>query len=309
MKKWIAALVVVFGLTSLTACGSNNDTIVDTKAGKITQKDFYKELKKQAGKNVLQTMVFTKLLSQKYKVTDKDIDQQIDQFKQQNQITSDDQLKMALQMQGVSMSDFRNSMKVQALLFKAQTAGVKVSDKEMQEYFNKNKDNLIEVKASHILVKDKKTADEIEQKIKNGDDFAKLAKQYSTDTGTKDKGGDLGWFNKSKMVKPFADKAFSMKVGQISDPVKTDYGYHIIKLTDRKDTLNDFKKQIETQIKTEKEKPQQDVLNDLIKNGDIKVKDKQFKDLFKVEPTAPSTDQPSGDSSQKNDDNKTDSNK
>ncbi|MGV3489023.1 MAG: peptidylprolyl isomerase [Tuberibacillus sp.] len=279
MKKWIAAAAVAFGLISVSACGTNG-AVVNTDAGKISQEDFYNKLKDQAGDQVLQNMVYEKLLSKKYKVTDKEINDKIKELMAQNKITSQDQLKAVLAQNGQTLESLKDNVKLNLLIFKATTAGVKVSDKEMQDYFNKNKDTLVEVKASHILVKDEKTANEVEQKIKNGEDFAKLAETYSTDEGTKTKGGDLGWFHKGDMVQQFESKAFSMKPGEISEPVKSDYGYHIIKLVDKKDTLNDFKSQVKEAVLQSKAKDAQTVLDKLVKDNHVKVNDKDLKDVF-----------------------------
>ena len=91
-----------------------------------------------------------------------------------------------------------------------------------------------EVHARHILVKDEKTANDILARLNKGEDFAKLAKEFSIDP-SKDNGGDLGYFVKGMMVKEFGDAAFSMKKGEISKaPVKTQFGYHILKIEDRR---------------------------------------------------------------------------
>jgi parvulin-like peptidyl-prolyl isomerase len=90
-----------------------------------------------------------------------------------------------------------------------------------------------QVRASHILVKSEKEANEIAQKIKIGDDFGALAKQYST-CPSKAKGGDLGFFGKGQMVKEFETAAFNMKKGEVSKPVKSQFGWHLIKVTDQK---------------------------------------------------------------------------
>jgi peptidyl-prolyl cis-trans isomerase C len=89
------------------------------------------------------------------------------------------------------------------------------------------------VRARHILVASEKEAKDIEAKLEKGEKFESLAKQYSLD-GSKDYGGDLGYFTAPEMVKAFSDAAFALKVGEISPPVKTDYGWHVIRMDDRK---------------------------------------------------------------------------
>lgn len=90
------------------------------------------------------------------------------------------------------------------------------------------------VKASHLLVKTEEEAKRIKEEILNGKEFAKAAKEVSLCPSGQN-GGDLGYFSKGQMVKEFEDAAFSMNVGEISDPIKTQFGYHLIKLTDKKD--------------------------------------------------------------------------
>jgi len=90
-----------------------------------------------------------------------------------------------------------------------------------------------EVRASHILVDSKGKANELVQKIRGGGDFAMLAKKHSScPSGAK--GGDLGYFTRGKMVKQFDDAAFALEKGQVSDPVETQFGFHIIKVTDKR---------------------------------------------------------------------------
>ena len=91
-----------------------------------------------------------------------------------------------------------------------------------------------EVRARHILVKTKEEAEAIEKALAQGADFAKLAKEKSLDPGSRLQGGDLGYFSRGQMVKPFEEAAFALKKGEISPPVQTQFGWHIIKLEDRR---------------------------------------------------------------------------
>ena len=104
-----------------------------------------------------------------------------------------------------------------------------------------------EIRARHILVKTEDEAKKVAKELEGGGDFGKLAEQYSQDRGGQD-GGDLGYFSRGQMVKPFEDAAFALEKEKISDPVQTEFGWHIIKVEDKRDrqppSFNDVKDQI-----------------------------------------------------------------
>lgn len=124
----------------------------------------------------------------------------------------------------------------------AVAAGITVSDAQLRERYEKDKDRYVQDEtrhARHILIpvdgttndaKAAAQAKEIYERLKGGADFAALAKQFSKDTVSAEQGGDLGWAGRDVYVKEFADKLFAMKEGELSEPVKTQFGYHIIKL-------------------------------------------------------------------------------
>lgn len=118
----------------------------------------------------------------------------------------------------------------------AQKIAPAVTEEEIKAAYDKESAKVKQterVRARHILVASEKEANDIEEKLKAGSKFEDLAKQYSLD-GSKDYGGDLGYFTAPEMVKAFSDAAFQLKVGEISPPVKTDYGWHVIRMDDRK---------------------------------------------------------------------------
>ncbi len=121
-----------------------------------------------------------------------------------------------------------------------------------------------EVRARHILVPTEEDAKKVEARLKAGEDFAKVSEEVSKDDSVKAKGGDLGFFTKERMVKPFADAAFQLQPGQISAPVKTDFGWHVIRVEEKRTrpapTFDEMKNQIEVYLTRQK---QQEVIQAL----------------------------------------------
>jgi peptidyl-prolyl cis-trans isomerase C len=136
------------------------------------------------------------------------------------------------------VEDFKKLSLVSELFEKEIMAKAKVSDQEAKEYYDKNKDDFIiakEIRASHILVKTEDEAQKVLSRLKKGEKFEAIAKAVSIDTGSAKNGGDLGFFKKGQMVPEFERAAAALKVGEItSAPVKSPFGYHIIKVTDKK---------------------------------------------------------------------------
>jgi peptidyl-prolyl cis-trans isomerase C len=118
-----------------------------------------------------------------------------------------------------------------------------------------------EVRARHILVETEDEAKKAAQRVKGGEDFAKVAEEVSKDPGSKGEGGDLGFFTKDRMVEPFAEAAFKMEAGQVSDPVKTQFGWHLIKVEEKRTkpvpTFEETREQIDTYLGR---KAQQDLI-------------------------------------------------
>jgi peptidyl-prolyl cis-trans isomerase C len=173
--------------------------------------------------------------------------------------------------------DAINSILAQEYMKRKFASSTTISEKEIKEYFDKHKAEFAQpamVKARHILIKvDPKAkpqeisaamtkAGNIKKEIDKGADFAGLAAQYSDDPGTKNKGGDLGFFPKQRMIPPFANAAFALKKGEISNPVRTPFGFHIIKVEDKKAeaqmTYEEAKPRISSRLSNMKQKTAMD---------------------------------------------------
>lgn len=148
----------------------------------------------------------------------------------------------------------------------------------MKKFYEQNKDKFKtgeQIKASHILVKTEKEANDILAQLKAGGKFEELAKKYSVDSSSA-KGGDLGWFGKGSMVPAFEKAALALNEGQISDVVKSDFGFHIIKLTGKRPAgvraFEEVKEQIKGAIMpTKQQEVFQSIKDELKKNAKITI--------------------------------------
>jgi foldase protein PrsA len=237
VRRWAAAMTVaaVCLLPLLAGCSSEDRTLVSVNGQKITKGELDARLEAQAGRPMLQQMAEQDIILQYGKQqginpSDAEIQNQINQLEQRFPPGQFDQI---LQQQGLTMDDVRNIERGQLIVKEAVDKEITITPAQIADFYNKNKSLFAtpaQVHARHILVKTKAQAEAIEAQLRKGADFAALAKQYSIDPGSKDKGGDLGWFTQTQMVKPFADVAFSLGVGQISQPVQTPFGWHIIQV-------------------------------------------------------------------------------
>jgi len=151
-----------------------------------------------------------------------------------------------------------------------------------------------EIHARHILVATEAEAKEIQERLKKGEDFAKVAKEKSKDPSAE--GGDLGFFGRGQMLKPFEDAAFSLKEGEISNPVQTQFGWHIIKVEEKRTralpTFDQVKDTIIGQLTQQKAKQ---TLKELHDSAKIEVKDAEIKKSMQdaaVRGEAPAEDEP-----------------
>lgn len=241
-KFGLFALVIIIGLAAVGCSnGSTSDNEVVAKIGdmEVTKSEFYDELVSQNGAQVLDILIADKIMQsevqkQNIVISDEEIEAGLEEMKEF--YATDEALQNELDNYGLTLEDVKNNIKSNLQIELLLEPYMEITDEEMAEYFETNKASFgqeEQVKASHILVETEEVALEVKAKIDAGEDFGELAKEYSIDTANSEQGGNLGYFAESKMVAEFSDAAFSLEVGEISDPVKTNHGYHIIKVEDK----------------------------------------------------------------------------
>ena len=210
----------------------------------------------QLNRQALDTIIDIELLYQEsqrrgFEISDDRVEEQVDNLK--TQLGEGEGYASALEQIGISdgelRTEFRRQLAIQDMIDTDIAPSTTVSQQESTEFYQNNPALFFspeQVRASHILIllspdagEEEKTEArsriaEIRERIVGGEDFAQLAGQFSED-GSSMNGGDLGYFERQQMVKPFADAAFSLEIGQLSDVVTTQYGYHLIQVTDRRE--------------------------------------------------------------------------
>lgn len=294
-QRLIAGFATALLTVSLAACGGGGGAVATVNGQSISHAELDSKLEgSPAARGVLQNLVMSMLIDQYAQqhhitVSQDEINKVENTYKQQY---PGDQWTELLKARGLTEQDVQDLIRRQVIIDKAVGSSITISDKQIADYFNKNHaqfDKPAEAKARHILVPDLKTAEKVEADLKAGKDFAAEAKDYSTDPGSKDKGGDLGYFRKGAMVPAFDAYAFSAPIGKISQPIKSPFGYHIIQVEDRKPavkaTLANTRDQIQTMLRQQQEAPLlQPFYQQLQQNAKIQINDPRFDGLFPSPP-------------------------
>lgn len=259
---WAGSILIIAGIMAFAMISSMDRTIASIDGEKINEDELYDALVAGYGADTLDLLITNKLVELEaekagIKIKDEEIQKEIDVMVES--YGDEKSLKEQLEASGSSMDALKKDIVVYLQTKKLVEPRITVTDDEISTYFEDNKDTFAQaeqVEASHILVEDEKTAKKVAKELAAGGDFAKLAAEYSTDTETADNGGSLGYFGKGDMVEEFEDVAFDLDKNKVSDPVKTEYGYHIIKVTGKKEAkkanLEDSKEVIKETLLSER---------------------------------------------------------
>lgn len=261
-NKIVKAIVVSMALSGLLMGCSSTDPVATVGDAKITEEELTDSLVMQYGAEVLDILISNKIVEleaekAKISVTDDEIEEEyktyIDYYGNEETLTK------TLESYGMSADKFRDELQSSILTEKVLASTIKITDKELEMFFEENKANYAtveQVEASHIAVEDEATANKVVEHLNAGEEFAELAAQYSTDSSSSENGGELGRFGRGAMEREFEDVAFGLEVGEISKPVKTEEGFHIIKVTDKVEAkeavYDDFKEKVYEELMNQK---------------------------------------------------------
>lgn len=271
MKKFIAVLLIMTLVFTMGACGKNGsgdsdlvkvgDTNITAKqleeyvalvsyiSGTTDLSTVPEENMKEIKAVMLDNMIELEVLEQYYKnkedkVLPKTAKEDLKKFLEESK--SQETIKAFLEKSDISdetLTTFFYSQYYAQAFFEEVSASIPTLETDAKANYEKNKESykVDEIRASHILIgdkthkaEDKALAEQVLQQIKDGESFEKMASKYNTDS-TKNTGGDLNWFGKGQMVPEFETAAYALEVGQLSPVVQTDFGYHIIKLTGKRE--------------------------------------------------------------------------
>lgn len=230
MKKTVLTLSLAASVLALSACSDDNadsTVIVTSEVGDVTKEDLYEEMKTSIGEQAIQILMIEKVLAEEYEVTDEEVQAEIDSSKEE----MGENYEAFLEQNNQTEESYKKVVRLNLLQEKALTDGVEVTDEEIQAQYDRQN---TELNARHILVADAETAATVKEQLDGGADFAELAQEYSSD-GSAAEGGDLGWFGVGAMVPEFEQAAYDLEVDEISEPVQSQFGFHIIQVTEKRE--------------------------------------------------------------------------
>ena len=298
-KKFVGALALA-STFALAACSNgSSENVATTKYGNVTKDEFVTAMKDSVGEQTLQRLVLTKVLEGSIEdakslktAADEEVAKLVAQYGGENGLLA------ALQKNGITSVDaYRQTLYLNKLMTEAVKKAANFSEEDIQAYYDAWEP---QITAQHILIAAKSDAtdeekaaaktkaEELIKQLKDGADFAELAKANSADTGTAAKGGQIGPFKRSDMVPEFSTAAYDLKnAGDITEtPVQTQFGYHIIKLVSKeeKKPFDEMKEQMEKEMLDAKLKDAaylHQTMVDLVKAADVKITDESLQNALK----------------------------
>ena len=285
-QGWLAA-ALLGGVLTVAGCGGggkaadgssngsggDNTVIATVKSGNesatVTKSEWITAAEALTGKQVLEQLEGQILVDQEAKrqgitVDDKEYQDKLTDYHKSPAY------KQAV-ANGVDPKVLDTNVKT-SMLLKKLVLKEKITEQDTLRFYDRFKDQLTELHVAHILVTDPKEAERIRDEAEKGGDFAKLAKEDSKDTNSKDNGGDIGWVMAGQLMQEWGKAALDTPVGKISPVVRSQYGYHVIKVLGKKSTYDELKSEAQEQLFEQAEKPYLDLLRAKAQISDLYTK-------------------------------------
>src|SRR5699024_5163175 len=280
-KKILLVLSLLFVIGFVGCSHKNKDLVAKVNGEEITKEEYnmefkvneiqYKRIEEEKTlaktleeeetmdidlkKRALNSLIFAKVLEQEaylqnIKVTDKELNEKLDTLYEE--IGGEKQLNNIVKEDDIPEEYFLNHIKRLILIEKFKenyTENINIDNKRSKEYFDTNHEKLILYHLKHILVESEEKGQKALNMIEKGEDFGEVAIKASKDSVSSIDGGDIGYLSEEDMPKEIKKAVLNLEVGQVSDLINTELGYHIIYLEDKKDSLDELKNTIEKEIK------------------------------------------------------------
>jgi foldase protein PrsA len=244
----LVAVIVLAVLLAVNIAGkakSSDDVAALVNGEPINKDELFEVMYATGGKEALEQLIAKKLIIQEavksgLEISEEELEKEITDIIDESFGGSYEDFVSVLELYGLSEDAFREDARLNLLVRKLAMAGIETTEEEALQFYEENRllfEQPEEVEARHILVETRATADEVLALLNDGGDFGELASEYSVDFSNKDNAGYLGFFSRGMMIQEFEEVAFNMEIGEISAPVETDFGFHIIELLDRKEEV------------------------------------------------------------------------
>ncbi len=287
-EKVLWGVIVVLLAIIIAGFLLNSDTNVEVariEQYTIKQQEFLDELSRRHGTQLLQEIIERQAIQYEaqrlaIEVSDREIDKEIEKYRHNFSTEEGDFEALLLNKDGITLDQLREDIRYNLLLEKLATVDVRVSDAEMEKYYQENIQQFQEqgqLKIRRILLKDQQEAVEVRQQLDGDADFSTLAMEVSVDRLTAGVGGDMGYVDNDSIYidQDILDKALQLQVGESSQPFETYEGWNVILLEDRKEAkqyeFSEVKSLIFRELALQQAKPLNEFLQDLIAKLDIEV--------------------------------------
>ncbi|MCR3922886.1 MAG: peptidylprolyl isomerase [Firmicutes bacterium] len=239
----VLIILLVITIAGAIFVNQRSEVVATVNGEKITKDQLYEAFVANGGSTVLEQLVSDRIITQEAKnlgveVTEEELDAQIEKLIAENYYGMEEYFQQALDQYGITKETLKESMRPELLLLGIVRSKTEVTDEEVEAYFVEHQEdfNIPEkIEVRHILVESEEEANDVFALLQGGGDFAELAKEYSKDPGSASEGGALGLVGHGAFVKEFEEVAFTLPVGEFSEPVESEHGFHIIEVTKKQE--------------------------------------------------------------------------